>query len=348
MLAEPAALRGVAKYYGSACAVSGLDFAIRPGEVTVLLGPNGAGKSTTLNMVAGLRRPSRGRVSVFGGDPCSFQTRRRMGVMLQDSGVPPTLTVRELIAMFSRLYPAPLPPSQVVSMATLEGKLDARAGSLSGGQRQRLYFALATCGDPDLLLLDEPTVAMDVESRAAAVEQIRSFAAAGKAVLFTTHYLREADQVADRVIVINRGQLVIDGSTQEVTALATGKQVSFTAAKVLEPRDFDGLPADGLKLEQITGATGPASRAVFHSSRPEDVLAAFALRGIRLSDLEVAGADLEQAVTMLLRRVSPSAPETAREATTDRGAATAREREAVLAHSADPPVSQKSLWKRRS
>jgi ABC-2 type transport system ATP-binding protein len=342
VLAEPAALRGVAKYYGSACAVSGLDFAIRPGEVTVLLGPNGAGKSTTLNMVAGLRRPSRGSVSVFGGDPCSFQTRRRMGVMLQESGVPPTLTVRELIAMFSRLYPAPLSPGQVVSMATLEGKLDARAGSLSGGQRQRLYFALATCGDPDLLLLDEPTVAMDVESRAASLEQIRSFAAAGKAVLFTTHYLREADQVADRVIVINQGQLVIDGSSQEVTALATGKQVSFAAAKVLEPRDFDGLPADGLRLEQVTGATGPASRATFHSSRPEDVLAAFALRGIRLSDLEVAGADLEQAVTMLLHRVPSSGPEPAREPQA------AREREAVLAHSADPPVNQKSLWKRRS
>ncbi len=259
--------------------------------------------------------------------------------MLQESGVPPTLTVRELIAMFSRLYPAPLPPAQVASMATLEGKLDARAGSLSGGQRQRLYFALATCGDPDLLLLDEPTVAMDVESRAASIEQIRSFAAAGKAVLFTTHYLTEAGQVADRVIVINRGRLVIDGSTREVTAVATGKQVSFQAAKVLEPRDFGGLPVDGLHLERITGTTGPASRASFHSSRPEDVLAAFALRGIRLSGLEVAGADLEQAVTMLLRRVSPSEPEAA------------PEREAVLAHSADPPDRKgdpRSLWKRRT
>ncbi len=148
--------------------------------------------------------------------------------------------------------------------------------------------------------------------------------------------------MADRVIVISRGQLVIDGSTREVTALATGKQVSFTAAKVLEPRDFDSLPADDLRLERVTGPAGPASRATFHSSRPEDVLAAFALRGIRLSDLEVAGADLEQAVTSLLRRVSQTAPEPSREMARE----TVREREAVLAHSADPP-HQKSLWKKR-
>jgi ABC-2 type transport system ATP-binding protein len=304
-MSEPATLRGVDKHYGSVCAVSGLDFGIRPGEVTVLLGPNGAGKSTTLNMVAGLRRPSSGSVRVFGRDPCEWESRQRMGVMLQESGVPGVLTVGELIAMFSRLYPAPLPAGQVAELAGLAGKLTARSESLSGGQRQRLYFALAVCGDPDLLLLDEPTVAMDIESRAACLEQIRAFATAGKAVLFTTHYLREAEQVADRVIVIHHGRLVIDGSTRQVTSLASGRQVSFCCAQALEPRDFDGLGAQDLSIKRIPG---PAWLVTFHSTRPEDVLSALALRGIRLSDLEVTGADLEQAVTMLLRRAPAAAP----------------------------------------
>jgi ABC-2 type transport system ATP-binding protein len=304
-MSEPATLRGVEKRYGSVCAVSGLDFRIDPGQVTVLLGQNGAGKSTTLTMVAGLRRPTGGSIRVFGRDPCRWDGRRRMGVMLQESGVPGVLTVRELIAMFSRLYPAPLPAGRVAEMAGLTPKLAVRAGSLSGGQRQRLYFALAACGDPDLLRLDEPTVAMDVESRAACLEQIRAFATAGKAVLLTTHYLREAEQVADRVIVIHHGRLVIDGSTRQVTSLAPGRQVSFQASAALEPRDFDNLPVEDLGIKHIPG---PAAMVTFHSNRPEDVLTAFALRGIRLSDLEVTGADLEQAVTLLLRRVAAAEP----------------------------------------
>jgi ABC-2 type transport system ATP-binding protein len=332
---EPAVLRGVVKHYGAKPAVSGLDFTLEPGQVTVLLGPNGAGKSTTLTMIAGLRRPTHGSVRVFGADPCDWRARRRMGVMLQESGIPGTLTVGELIELFASLYPAPLPAARVAAAAGLTDKLAARAGSLSGGQRQRLYFALATCGDPDLLLLDEPTVAMDTEARAASLAHLRELAAAGKAVLLTTHYLREAEQVADRVLVIADGTLVVDGSIREIMVLAASRQVRFQVAGELGPDDLAGLPVIDLEIRRVPG---PASLVTFRSDRPEDVLTALILRGVRISDLEVTGADLEQAVGTLLRRAEnrPPTADRSTERSADPSVVRAADRTAVLAHSADP------------
>ena len=328
MPSQPAVLRGVTKDYGGRRAVAGLDFALEAGQVTVLLGPNGAGKSSTLTMIAGMRRPTHGSVRVFGADPGHWRARRRVGVMLQESGVPGVLTVAELIGLFSSLYPAPLPATLVAEAAGLAGRLDTRAAALSGGQRQRLYFALATCGDPDLLLLDEPTVAMDTEARTATLAHLRELARAGKAVLLTTHYLREAERVADRVIVIHDGQVVIDGSLAEVTALAASRQVSFQAAGRLVPGDLAGLPVADLEIGYLPG---PASQVSFRSDRPEDVLSALMLRGERLTGLEVTGADLEEAVTTLLRRMENRAALSAEGSRPGRAA----DRTAVLAHNDD-------------
>ncbi len=195
----------VSKSYGAVQALREVDLTINAGEVVALLGPNGAGKSTLVRLLLGLASPTGGRVSIFGGDPKDPGTRERVGAMLQVGGVPSTMKVREHIDLFSSYYPKPLPMAEVVEMAGLQGIEERQFGELSGGQKQRVLFALAICGDPDLLFLDEPTVGLDVEARRGFWEQIRGLVARGKTVLLTTHYLEEADALADRVVVINKG-----------------------------------------------------------------------------------------------------------------------------------------------
>ncbi|WP_377268733.1 ABC transporter ATP-binding protein [Peterkaempfera sp. SMS 1(5)a] len=297
---SPVVLDGVSKDYGSFRAVSDLSLELTPGQITVLLGSNGAGKTTTLSMMTGLRKPTLGRVRVFGLEPADPRARTRTGVMLQDSGVPGVLRVRELIRLFRQYYPAPLDFDQVVEMASLRGQLNTRAQDLSGGQRQRLYFALAVCGDPELLFLDEPTVAMDVDSRNEFLGHIRALADRGRTVVLTTHYLAEAERLADRVVVIHRSRLIADGSKAELKALTAGKRVSFTLPDPVDATEFEGLPVEGLEI-----SPEPEETVVrFHSTRPEEVLSALALRGTRLRDLEVVGVDLEEAVQNLVHQAN--------------------------------------------
>jgi ABC-2 type transport system ATP-binding protein len=198
----------VTKKFGSVQALHSVSFRVNRGEVLALLGPNGAGKTTAISLMLGLRRPTSGSIRLLGLDPHSRYARSSVGVMLQESGIPMSLTVRELINLFRSYYSYPLPTDEVLAMSDLTDKADARAGTLSGGQRQRLYFALALCGNPRILFLDEPTTALDVEARRSFWTHIRKFAQSGKTILLTTHYLEEADALADRVIVINTGRVV--------------------------------------------------------------------------------------------------------------------------------------------
>ncbi len=220
-------LEGVNKNYGDVRALRGVNFQVRAGEVVALLGPNGAGKTTAVKLLLGLLQPNAGKVRVFGGDPTNPENRIRAGAMLQVAKVPETLRVREHIDLFSRYYVNPMPAQEVLAAAGLEKLSERKFGDLSGGQRQRVLFALAICGDPDLLFLDEPTVGLDVEARRMLWDEIRRMVTRGKTVLLTTHYLQEADALADRVAVINKGEIIAEGTPAEIKAKTAGKTHSL-------------------------------------------------------------------------------------------------------------------------
>ena len=259
-----------------------------------MLGPNGAGKTTSISLMLGLRRPTAGQARLFGRPPTDRRARSRCGVMLQESGITSVLTVREIVDVFRAYYPAPLPAARALEMAGLAEQAAARIGTLSGGQRQRLYFALAICGDPDILFLDEPTVGMDVEARRAFVASMRTLADSGKTIVFTTHYLREAEELARRIVVIDLGAVIADASPDELKARVPGKKITLTAGRPLGPTDLDGLPA------QVLSAAG--ERLTLLSNDPAVVLRELFRRGVDVTDLEVTGADLEEAFLALTRR----------------------------------------------
>lgn len=222
----PVQLTGISKVYpGGIAAVREVSLTVAPGQTLALLGPNGAGKTTTIRMILGLVRPTVGTVRVFGRDPRDVATRLRIGTMLQIAELPASLSVREHITLFSAYYPQPLAIEETLRLAALDELADRRSERLSGGQRQRLAFALAICGDPDLLVLDEPTASLDIESRVALWEQIRVLAVRGKTIVFTTHQLAEADALADRIAFISRGSIVADGSPAEIKARAGTREL---------------------------------------------------------------------------------------------------------------------------
>ena len=225
--ALPVQFTEVKKSYGDVEALRGLDLTIRPGELVALLGANGAGKTTAVRILLGLAAPSSGTVRVFGGNPRDAASRTRVGAVLQAARVPETLRVREHIDLFSSYYPNPLPMAEVIEAAGLGGLERRKYGDLSGGQQKRVLYALAICGNPDLLVLDEPTVGLDVEARRSLGQQIRLFIARGKSVLLTTHYLAEAEALADRVVVVHRGLVVSEGTPAEVKGNAATLEDAF-------------------------------------------------------------------------------------------------------------------------
>jgi ABC-2 type transport system ATP-binding protein len=278
-------LHDVSKSFGATQALRGVSFAVQQGEVVALLGPNGAGKTTAISIMLGLRTATAGQARLLGLDPRDPRARSSCGVMLQESGVPMTLTVRELVDLFRGYYPAPLTAERAIAIAGLEDKARARAGTLSGGQRQRLYFALAVCGDPDV------TAALDVEARHAFWAQVRGFVQAGKTIVLTTHYLEEADALADRVVVIDHGRVIADASPAAIKARVAGKRVSFDTDQLLDDAAFAGLPVQNLQLA--------AHHASLLSPEPEAVLRALFTRGANVHNLEVVGAGLEEAFLTL-------------------------------------------------
>ena len=227
----PAELSGVTKRFGAIVALNGISLAIQPGELVALLGPNGAGKTTAVRLLLGLTRPDTGTARVFGSDPRDARNRMRTGAMLQVGKVPETLRVREHIELFSSYYPDPLPLQEIVDAAGLRGLENRLFGELSGGQKQRLLFALAICGNPDLLILDEPTVGLDVDARRGIWEEIRRFVDRGRSVLLTTHYLQEADSLADRIVVIDRGRIIAEGTPAEIKGRASGKRIRCSTSR---------------------------------------------------------------------------------------------------------------------
>ena len=285
-----AELRRAVKRYGAVTALAGIDFEVRPGEVVALLGPNGAGKTTAVQLLLGLARPNAGEARLFGVEPRRAEARMRTGAMLQISKVPETLKVREHIHLVSSYYPHPLPEREVMSAAGLDGIEGRLFGKLSGGQRQRVLFALALCGDPDLMFLDEPTVGLDVEARRAFWTVIAEKARQGRSVLLTTHYLEEADALADRIVMIGRGRVIAEGSPAEIKSRVAGRKIRCRTALPLA--EIAALPGvrDARRQDELTEVfAAEAERTVF------ELLS----RDPSLSALEVRGADLEEAFLTL-------------------------------------------------
>jgi ABC-2 type transport system ATP-binding protein len=280
----------VSKAYGSVHALNNVNLELRRGELLALLGPNGAGKTTLVRMLLGLAKPDSGRVSVFGADPRDEAMRYRVGAMLQVARVPETLRVREHIDLFSSYYPNPLPVSESFRIAGLEEIKDRRFGELSGGQRQRVLFGISVCGNPDLLFLDEPTVGLDVEARRLMWSQIRALVALGKTVLLTTHYLNEADVLADRILVLQHGVIVAEGAPAEIKARTIGKQVRFSSRLSLQ--EVTAIPG-------VISASADQQKFELQVQAAEPVVRELLKRDSWLSDLEVTTAGLEEAFLAL-------------------------------------------------
>ena len=279
-------LRGVGRRYGSVEALTRVDLTVGRGELTAILGPNGAGKTTMLSLVLGLRQPTVGQVRILGEAAGSVAARERVGAMLQESGVAPVLTVTELIRLFRSYYPHPRPEGELIAAAGLQGLERRRSHDLSGGERQRLMFALALCGDPELVVLDEPTTGLDVESRRRFWGVITDLAARGTTVLFATHMLEEADALAERIVVLSRGSIVRDGSPAAIKAMAGGKTIRVRTA--IDPAIVAAWP-------EVVAASPVGSRLEILARDPEPVLRRLFGTGLPIEELTVEERTLETA-----------------------------------------------------
>jgi ABC-2 type transport system ATP-binding protein len=278
----------VSKAYAAVRAVDGLTLTLRPGQTVALLGPNGAGKSTTLDLLLGLRKPDSGTVRLFGTAPRDAIVAGRVGAMLQSGGLMDEVTVAELVRLACDLHPKPYPPSEVLSRAGIEQIAGRKVDKLSGGQAQRVRFALATAGDSDLIVLDEPTTGMDVTTRQAFWATMREQAGQGRTVLFATHYLEEADAVADRVLVLHRGRLLADGTAAEIKAKAGARRISFDLADTVDEAALRALPF-------LTSLTVSGRTVRIQSTDADATVHALYGLGVYPRNLEVAGLGLEQA-----------------------------------------------------
>ncbi|MEV7597798.1 ABC transporter ATP-binding protein [Kitasatospora sp. NPDC089797] len=293
---EVAAFRGVGKSYGRVRAVDGVDLVLRPGETVALLGPNGAGKSTSLDLLLGLREPDQGTVTLFGGTPRAAIADGRVGAMLQSGGLMTDVKVREIVELACKVHPRGRSVAEVLADAGITEFADRRVDKLSGGQEQRVRFALAIAGDSDLIVLDEPTTGMDVSVRQGFWASMRAQADAGRTVLFATHYLEEADSIADRVLVLHRGRLIADGSSAEIKARAGARRIAFELHAV--DGEFDEAVLRALPGAQSLDVTArvPGVRTVRIRTADADAsMAAVYRAGLYPRGLEVTGVGLEQA-----------------------------------------------------
>jgi ABC-2 type transport system ATP-binding protein len=277
---QVARMEGVIKSFGQVQALADFNFEVRAGELVALLGPNGAGKTTAIKLLLGLATPTSGKVRVFGGDPASVTTHMRVGAMLQVGRVPETLRVWEHIDLFSSYYPNPLSMTETLAITGLEGFRNRKFRDLSGGQKQRVLFALAICGNPDLLFLDEPTVGLDVEARHLLWDEIRKLLRRGKTVVLTTHYLEEADALADRIAVINEGSTVAEGTPAQIKARTAGKKI----------RCVTRLRAAVIKdTPEVLEVNEDRDAMVIHTANAESVLRQLLALDQEISGIEVSG-----------------------------------------------------------
>lgn len=284
---------GAVKTFGAVRAVDGVDLEIGRGETVALLGRNGAGKSTTISLLLGLNTPDAGTVELFGLQPAKAVRNGLVGAMLQEARAVPRVTVGELVAFVARRYPMPMPVTQALELAGIGELAGRRVDRLSGGQTQRVRFAVALAGNPSLIVLDEPTAALDVEARHAFWHSMRAFARRGHTVLFSTHYLEEADTHADRILVIDRGRIVADGTGEQLKRAAGGSLVSF---------DLAGRSTEGLsRLPGVRSLEVRGDRALLRTDDSDATVIALAARNA-IRGLEVTPASLDDAFLALTSR----------------------------------------------
>jgi len=290
------AFEGAGHDYGRTVALDGFDLRVAPGEVVAVLGPNGAGKTTAMHALMGLLSPKRGRVLLRGRDPRDRAAREGLGAMLQISGVPETLTVREHLRCFAATYPAPLPLADVLERVGLTEVADRPYGKLSGGQRQRLHLAIALVGDPEVLVLDEPTTGLDAASRRALWSILRALLDRGRAIVLTTHDLIEADALADRIVLLHHGRVLAEGTPAEIKAGTASRRVRVVSR--LDDAWFRARPGvasvrrDGQAVEVLCASAEPLVLELLRAD-PD------------ARDLEVGGASLEDAFLALTQRTVP-------------------------------------------
>ncbi len=299
--AAAVAFDGVSRRFGDTIALDDVALGIARGETVALLGPNGAGKTTAIGIMLGLLEPSAGQARTLGLAPVDAVRSGRVGAMLQSAGLPPGARVGELVDLARALYPAPSPRDAILERSGLTELVNRRSETLSGGEAQRVRFAFAIAGDPDLLFLDEPTVAMDVESRRAFWNDMRRFAAEGRTVLFATHYLDEADQVADRIVVLDRGRIVGDGSPTTLKATVTERTVRFGLPDGDASRDatLGALPG-------VIGLDRHGATMTLLSRDADETVRGLVGAGIPFRHLEVTGADLDAAFLALTSGQAPA------------------------------------------
>jgi ABC-2 type transport system ATP-binding protein len=290
------AVSGLRKHYGDVHAVDGIDLLIEPGEVVALLGPNGAGKSTTIDMILGLTRPDAGEVTLRGEAPREAMDGGAVGVMLQEAALLDDVTVRETLAMIASLHRAPIPVEEALRRAGVEDLGARRSARLSGGQKQRVRFAMALVSDPDLLVADEPTSAMDVGARRAFWQSMHAFTETGRTVLFATHYLQEAETYADRVVLMRQGKVVADGPVATVMSEVGGRTVR-AAVPGAHLDELRGLP--GVTEVELRG-----DRAELHCADSDAVLRELLSRFPAVHDIEVRALGLEEAFLQLTTRTT--------------------------------------------
>lgn len=257
-------LTGLRKRYGPVQAVDGVDLLIAPGEVVALLGPNGAGKSTTVDMLLGLTGPDEGQAAIFGRSPREAVAAGEVGAMLQDGALLEDATVAETVGLVAALHRAPLPVAEALRRAAVAELAGRRCGKLSRGQQQRVRFAVAMVSDPDLLVLDEPTAGMDVATRRGFWGSMREFSDAGRTVLFATHYLEEAQEFADRVVLMRSGRITADGSVAEVRATVSGRTLRAVVAGAQRGAlaALPGVTAVELRGDRVTLACADSDTAL--------------------------------------------------------------------------------------
>jgi len=287
-----ARLAAASKSYGKVQALDAADLEVRRGEVVAVLGPNGAGKTTAISLLVGLLRPDSGSASLFGHAPQALAARRRIGAMLQTAGVPETLTVGELVALFRAYYPRPRTVADVVDMAGVGDLLSRRYGTLSGGQQRRAQFALALAGNPEVLFLDEPTTGLDIQARETIWKTIRALVRDGCAIVLTTHYLEEAEALADRVSVLARGRVVAAGSVQQIRARVAQRRVRCVSrlaeSAIANWPEVRSVARDGERIEIVTDAA-------------ETVVRQLLFEDSSLCELEVRRAGLAEAFVEITR-----------------------------------------------